>query len=230
MFCLKYHARYRPGRRITSGLLLATFVVTAMGVPIPTGRGTKQSGELFPCSACGCGCDSAERCWSDCCCHTLVERLAWAEKHGEKPPDFALEQAARAGLDAGGRPLTPRLVKLASAADSCCSAKGACYHDATPNCCRAKLASRESSTADSCCSSHAKPQDNDDDDASFVVGWRALACHGQSLHWLAAVPTLISVRPELSDQLPLVAWLGPVISDGAEGVTDRPSIPPPERA
>jgi hypothetical protein len=198
-------------RRSVAAAMLAAYVVVAAGVPLPSASRPAKSGERYPCESCGCGCDSAEHCWRNCCCHTLAERLAWAEQNGVTPPAFALAEARQAGLDDAGRPHSTKVVRVAVATKS---------PTATPSCCHSKA---------SCCSSHSKhtPQD---DASLFVVAWRALACHGQSLNWLAAVPSLISVELNLSDQLPLVTWLGPHSSEVAAGVADVPTPPPPERA
>jgi hypothetical protein len=195
------------------------YAVAAAGVPLPVVN-SKKSEELFPCATSGCGCDSAEKCWRSCCCHTLAERLAWAAENGVTPPAFALAEATKAGLDSRGNPLTPKVIRVAVAAKpavtkSCCQSTHAC--------CKSSAAAR------SCCKS--KPDVNkQDESANFVVAWRALGCHGQSLNWLAAVPTLISVELSLSDQLPLVDWLGPHSSAVAGGVAPVPTPPPPERA
>jgi hypothetical protein len=50
------------------------------------------------------------------------------------------------------------------------------------------------------------------------------------MNWLAAVPTLIIARPEFTHELPLVAWLGPAISDSADYLSEDPGVPPPKRA
>jgi len=199
--------------------MLVAYIVVAAGVPLPSASRPAKSGERYPCEACRCGCDSAEHCWRNCCCHTLAERLAWAENNGVKPPDFALEAATVAGLDSGGRPLSGKVVKVAMVAQP-----------ATSSCGRSKASCCKSSTNEhTCCLSHNKPP-TDAKAAKFLVAWRALGCHGQSLNWLAAVPTLVSVDLKLSDQLPLIAWLGPVVSDAAQSVAAPPMLPPPERA
>jgi hypothetical protein len=205
-------------RSCVRGTLIAAYFVVAAGIPLPMIREPAKSRELFPCASSGCGCDSAEKCWRSCCCHTLAERLAWAAKNGVKPPEFALAAARDAGLDAGGRPLVARVVV----------AKVVNAHLATKTCCRSKR-SCCSSHSKSCCSSHNHPkQQNDKTD--FIIAWRALACHGQSLQWLAAVPSLITVELELSDHLAPVAWLGPHSSEFASPLSDTPTPPPPERA
>lgn len=63
-----------------------------------------------------------------------------------------------------------------------------------------------------------------------LVAWRAMECHGQSMNWLAATPTLVMDRPNFSHILPLVAWLGPAASETATCVAERPDLPPPEMA
>jgi hypothetical protein len=211
-------------RRSVVAAMLAAYVVVAAGVPLPTASRPATSSERYPCEACGCGCDSAEHCWRNCCCHTLAERLAWAETNSVKPPDFALEAATLAGLDSGGRPLAQKAVRIVASFET---------NLKTPSCCHAEHAKtsccKSSTSSHTCCASHDKPQARPDT-ANVIVAWRAFACHGQSFNWLAAVPTLISVDLHLSDQLPLVAWLGPHASASAAGEAIVPTPPPPERA
>jgi hypothetical protein len=207
-------------RRLVGGSLIAAYVVVAAGIPLPTVSRPAKSGELFPCATSGCSCDSAEKCWRSCCCHTLAERLAWADQNGVTPPDFALAEAAKAGLDSRGNPLTAKVIRVAVAskpvvAKTCCQSKHTCCES--------------SATTHSSCRSKSDVN-KQDESASFIVAFRALGCHGQSLNGLAAVPTLISVELNLSDQLPLVAWLGPHSSAVAGGVAPVPTPPPPERA
>ena len=44
----------------------------------------------FPCKDGSCGCATAEKCWTDCCCHTPAERRRWADKRGITPPAYAV--------------------------------------------------------------------------------------------------------------------------------------------
>jgi hypothetical protein len=201
--------------------MLFIYVAVMSGAPLPAGKARQKSGELFPCTANDCGCDSAERCWSSCCCHTLAERLTWAKERGVRPPGFALAEGRSAGLDISHWDGTTKVVTATIAVTnrpSCCAKKTA----AAQSCCSKKLAG-------GCCASNRKAQRDDNNDRG-VVGWRALACRGQSLTWLAAVPSLITVEHELADQLPLVSWMTPPSSEIAAGVADVPTPPPPERA
>lgn len=213
-------------RRGTSGLLLATFVVTAAGIPLPSAGRLLKNGELYPCMTSGCGCDSAERCWRSCCCHTLTERLAWARKQGVRPPAFAIAKAKRAGAE---------LSWLADKDDkngavktkSCCVAKAT-----NPARCTEHIVNVPATTGRACCAvghdKQAEPAGRNV--AQHIVAWQALKCGGQSMNWLAAVPTLLLARPKFSHQLPLVARLGPALSETACCVSDDPAVPPPERA
>jgi hypothetical protein len=208
-------------RRSVVAAALVAYVLVAAGVPLPSISRPTKSGEQFPCASSGCGCGSAEQCWRGCCCHTLAERLDWAQKHGVKPPAFALAAAKRAGLDAGGQPISPKIVRVALAAKSAAKTPTCCQKQASPSCCK-------SSSERSCCSSR-RVDVAKSDESNFVVGFRALACHGQSHNWLAAVPTLVSIELDLADEFPLVAWLGPHSSDIASPFSDTPTPPPPER-
>jgi hypothetical protein len=214
-------AVFRSGRRIIAGALTGLYLLVCAGVPLPIIRSSSHDQERFPCESCGCGCDSAEHCWRSCCCHTLAERLAWAAKNDVVPPDFAIAEARRAGLDATGRSLAaPIAVKGISAQ----------YRCASHSCCKP-------AAAGSCCSSHT----NSNTKANYkhheskhrtnhLAGWRALACQGQTLGWLAAVPSLIVVDPDFSPQLLPTTWLGHLVSEKAFEVAFAPSLPPPERA
>jgi hypothetical protein len=59
----------------SQGLLPSVERLAALGL-------ITRDGERFPCEGCACGCVSARHCWTSCCCHSLDERLAWAEANG----------------------------------------------------------------------------------------------------------------------------------------------------
>ncbi len=189
-------------------LLLAVYVITAAGLPLPTGSFAQKSGELFPCSECACGCASAEQCWRSCCCHTLAERFAWAREHGVRPPEFAIAEARRTHID---------LAWLMEPRASCCARD---LVAAFPSCCHA---------THSCCGDHHEEQSNGNAQ-NRVIGWKALNCQGHSGLWMAAVPTLVHVSLDLTLQLPRITRLGPPTSEIAAGISDVPTPPPPQRA
>lgn len=90
-------------RRIFRTLFLQYYCIVLLGAPIPMANGdtadqTVETQQVFPCAGGTCGC-SFEHCWSNCCCHTLSERLDWARKNNVRPPKSAIDQAISAGLD-----------------------------------------------------------------------------------------------------------------------------------
>jgi hypothetical protein len=221
----RYKLRTLQVRRlICSGLALA-YIVTAAGVPLPVTARSAKSGESYPCAGGACGCHSAEQCWRSCCCHTLAERLDWARKHGVRPPDHAIAEARRSGLDIAW--LQNPLKNLC--AKSCCASKAA----TNPGCCKdvALRERAETSKHTGCahCASVPATRTDKNGDSQIVV-WRALKCHGNSLNWLAAAPVLIDVRPRMAQDLHLTYWLGESASDSAFGTSLDPAVPPPERA
>lgn len=213
---LGYRA-FRPSRRLVGAVLTLMYLLVSAGIPLPVERSSLHSRERFPCESCGCGCDSAEHCWRSCCCHTLAERLAWAAENDVIAPDFALAEARAAGLDSTGRPFPTQRAALGTAFQECCVSHSCCN----------QVQSR------SCCSSHIdsdRTRRNPEKKTDYLVGWRALNCQGNSLGWLAAVPSLTVVGADYSPQLLLTSWLRPLNSEHACEVTLAPSLPPPEQA
>jgi hypothetical protein len=211
-------------RLLCAGLLLA-YALTAAGVPLPSGQRSEKSGEPFPCAASSCGCRTADECWRSCCCHSLAERLVWARRHGVKPPEFAIAAAKAQGLDVYWLAEGRRCIAFAPRRSACCAKS-----PAPRSCCHESPVVEENPAAHSCCEhdragTSVKPGPAS---AHHVVVWQALKCRGQSMNWLVAAPALVNLQPEISHELPLVAWLEPMLSDLAERRTDDPAVPPPE--
>ena len=156
----------------------------------------RKSGEFYPCSDCACGCASAEQCWRSCCCHSMAERMAWARVHGRPPPDYAIAAGA-AGPDRSGVARRPDWRGEVAIAVLCSRVDGRCA---------GVLSCEESLLYDH----HEQPSESK---SNRVIGWKALNCQGHSANWLAAVPTLVSADSLQSQELPLVEWLGPAISE-----------------
>src|SRR5882672_16023 len=74
-------------RRAMSTPTLAMYCMATFGVPLPASP-RKSGDEPYPCQSSRCGCMSAEQFWRSCCCTTLEERLAWAERNNVTPPDY----------------------------------------------------------------------------------------------------------------------------------------------
>lgn len=212
-------------RRAVSATLLVVYAIVAVGVPLPVGNATQTSGEAYPCANHACGCRSAEQCWRSCCCYTLAERMDWAREHHVRPPEFAIAEAMRSGLNVawlvgkpapgsagGSNPCGAEICVLSGkppAQPGAAGRVGVCH--ACCHCCAERHAEQ----------SHTKV-------ASRVIAWRAMECQGKSSNWFAAVPSLIRSSDGLSNPYSLTHWLGPVVSEQADRVADPPAIPPPE--
>ena len=248
---LHFQTILRSRRRLAVAGLMLIYATTAVGVPLPLVVGASKSGELFPCADCACGCATAEQCWRSCCFHTLAERIAWAHEHNVRPPDYALAAARTAGLNLAWLETTSA-AKTATA-DRCDHDHGREREHAVataiakplPTCCQRRLAiaprAGQQSPHACCQQSHrsdgaqasaqsAGPNSGRTKICDRLVAWRAMECHGQSMKWLAATPTLVLESPTCQEPLPLIEWLGPAMSDVACRTTSLPTVPPPERA
>jgi hypothetical protein len=120
----------------------------------------KDRSQPFPCMDNPCGCATAEQCFSNCCCNTPAELLAWAKANRIDPAVIvALKRRAAAPAPEA----------------SCCSTA------AKPACCA------EAAKA-SCCESSPSviPEPEDMPASVHTVVLRAmLACGGIVAEWLA---------------------------------------------
>lgn len=109
------------GRRVIC--LSVLLGMCAFYVPIPTSRSKPHAEDStpYPCQDHPCGCSSAEHCWTSCCCFSLAEKLAWAEKHGITPPSYVSVPAKKSCAE---KESTQQDVKIASG--SCCSGGSCC--------------------------------------------------------------------------------------------------------
>ncbi|HWB13882.1 MAG TPA: hypothetical protein VG826_31940 [Pirellulales bacterium] len=85
-------------RGLSRGLLCAaalSFIVGAVGVPLPIGR-VKDRSVPFPCMDRSCGCHDAADCKKHCCCFSSEEKLAWSTEHGVDPTPFVDDEALAA--------------------------------------------------------------------------------------------------------------------------------------
>jgi hypothetical protein len=97
-------------RRLTQLIALGLMVAQGLSLlGLPT-LARPSSAVAYPCRGHQCGCATAELCWAgDCCCFTLEEKVAWAEREGVEPPEFVSSLLQY-------RKVTPK-------PKSCCSAK-----------------------------------------------------------------------------------------------------------
>jgi len=120
--------------------MLAGYAIVASGLPIPLGvdhgprsaaaekrLAGKDRSRPFPCMDKPCGCATAEQCFSNCCCNTPAETLAWARARKVDPAVIAALQR-RVAVPA----------ETAASASSCCSVNKdttCCSAASEPACC-----------------------------------------------------------------------------------------------
>lgn len=226
-------------RRGIAWAMIALYALVATGIPFPMGMppagsaaekkiAGKDRSQPFPCMDKACGCDSAERCFTSCCCHTPAETLAWARARGIDASviDALTRRVAASKPEARSAP--------------CCSAKTT---EAEPSCC----SSLENDVDQAICSDYQslaaepKPPVNEpacehdpvtiDSQPAAPVGVvilrDMLACRGMQSWWSAggvSLPPPALVTCELG--WPQVATL--VLSDvNVPGTGTPPDLPPP---
>jgi hypothetical protein len=106
--------RYRLG---VLGVCLV-YLLAALEIPLPVFV-HKISSQPFPCQDHACGCQTAEQCWSSCCCFTPEERWAWAREHNVEPPSYA-EKPAEKPADQGWNSVKLRERDCGTTTEKCC--------------------------------------------------------------------------------------------------------------
>jgi hypothetical protein len=158
--------------------------------------------ERFPCENCRCGCLSAEQCWRNCCCHSVAQRLAWAEQEGVTPPDYVLAQ------------------EIVPSRMSCCQAD----KSGNETCCD-KGAEQPSTCVRYSGAVQSKTSNEQQHEA---IGWRVLACRGQGLGGLTSVPPSLLQITDLIDAAAPTSWMEPLPNQAIFGVEHCPPVPPPK--
>lgn len=217
-----------PLRRITTWLAICGYVLVASGLPLPFGRfvpATPQSpaakrlagkdrSHPFPCMDKPCGCATAEQCFTNCCCDTAAETLAWAKSHAVEP----------AVLEALARRVTDGDLAVAKAAkSSCCSTKPPALEE---SCCESRsVASCEQPEA-----SLPAEQPPESQPRTKAVTLRAmLACGGIVAEWFAVGEALPPPRADVRLATSVLEFLSPD-DDSGECLRASPAAPPPRMA
>ncbi len=189
--------RYRLG---VLGACLA-YLLTALEIPLPVFV-HKVSSQPFPCQNHACGCQTAEQCWSHCCCFTPEERWTWAQEHNVEPPAYAEKPAA---LPKGRE------------------------NEGQAGWNTVKLRERDLTTPKSCCRTH-KPQtpakECSDSAGRWITMMKAWNCKGYSTLW-TSTGTVLPIFPldlPLNDAPPTQVCLP---SANADIVPSTPPDPPP---
>lgn len=209
-------------RHVTIWLATLGYGIVALGLPLPLGDAVryrspaaenslagKDRSRPFPCMDKPCGCETAKQCFSNCCCNTPGEVLAWAKANRSDPSLIAT--------------LAQRVAAL-SQDDSCCSAnRSPCCVDA---------GDQTTAAGEPACGTTGGMTDavmpRVGGGAARSVSLRALrACQGLLMDWFSLGVTLptLSVEPMLFaaglvDRIVLVDAL-------SFGTLPEPDGPPP---
>lgn len=197
--------RFWAALRYRLGVLAAclAYLLAALEVPLPVFV-HKVSSQPFPCQKHVCGCQTAEQCWSHCCCFTPEERWAWAREHNVEPPAYAEKPATppKRSKDESGQGWNT--VKL-------------------------RDCDREPAASKSCCCTckpEAPAKECSDSSSRWITVMNAWRCKGYSTLWTSTG----TVLPVLPVDLPFYdAPVSPVClpSARADVVPSTPPDPPP---
>jgi hypothetical protein len=167
--------------RFVAWLSLVGYVVVASGLPLPWGAvapgsvspaaekrlAVKDRSTPFPCMDKPCGCVTAEQCFSNCCCNTPAETLAWAKAHNVDPAVIAALQR---------RVAAP--AETTALASSCCSVKN------QSSCCSATSALASCDEAETVALA-AESADIEPVSSHTIVLKSMLACGGIVSQWFS---------------------------------------------
>lgn len=196
----------RSRHRITTWMALLGYGLVASGLPLPLGGPLSGAAEAvaakrlagkdrsrpFPCMDKPCGCATAEQCFTNCCCNTPSQTLAWARTRGLEPALLA-DLARRATPEAPGAKVPASCCTARATGPSCCTA-------ADDTCREGLVCSDDRSLAaePTTMTGLATPAGDEESAAGFVVLRAMLACGGIVAQWCAAgaapPPARIEVR------------------------------------
>lgn len=180
-----------------------------IGVPV-VDRPAKDRSSPFPCQDSPCGCKDADSCWRACCCHTDVEKLRWAEKHGIAPPNFVVEAARK---ESAAKP-TVCVIAKSSPHCSCCISNASAVPEPEPE--------------------HSAVEGTAEDEHGLQISIAVVEsyrkCHGLTSLWLILSQALaceyaVPAPPTLTAG----EWLA-VISATGNSIGTEPVTPPPKSA
>jgi hypothetical protein len=236
-------------RRLTAWVMLGLYGLVASGLPLPlplppaagsaaaTKLAAKDRSRPFPCMDKPCGCATAEQCFTNCCCHTPAERLAWAKARGLEPAVLAaLERRAVAAepAPAAGSCCAAKVALPAKPAPSCCEIvaaatcceatahEPACCEQERPACCEIAAAGLAAEPRAEHPSEHAPP-------AGRVIVLKAMLACGGLADALAIAALGGSLPPPVVEFLPAEELRQVVVSgdDDACRLPSEPAEPPP---
>jgi hypothetical protein len=244
----------RPLRRITTWLAILGYTLVASGLPLPLGSislgfvspaasdspaakrlAGKDRSRPFPCMDKPCGCATAEQCFTNCCCNTPAETLAWAKAHRVEPAVLAaLEQrvASSSQLAAKATKSSCCSTKAPAAEESCCTSRPSAIAGIEDNdlCSMDASLVATPSTTKKATTAKVPPADEPGEPQSRTVTLRAmLACGGIVAEWFAAGAALPPPRLEVSLLMHVLDVCTPG-DEACESLAVSPAAPPPRVA
>jgi hypothetical protein len=206
--------RYRLG---VLGVCLA-YLLAALEIPLPVFV-HKISSQPFPCQDHACGCQTAEQCWSHCCCFSPEERWAWAKAHNVELPAYAEKPTDSRAATVRERQQSRSLTVAAQPSSTGWNT--------------VKLRDRDNDTTakNCCCCTHKKTEtqakENSDTSRLWVTMMTAWRCQGYSTLW-TSTGTVLPVLPlaALLPDCPPPALVC-LLSVRADRIPSIPPDPPP---
>jgi hypothetical protein len=196
----RQESRISLRHRLSAAVALFAYLSAAVGYPIPTSAvARKDRSQPFPCQEHACGCQSAEECWSGCCCFTPEERWAWASEHNVQPPAYAEKPVAQGW----------QTTRLRDAEEHAADSHNCCEHDhkSVHSCCSE---SRVSEKCASCAeptaakdTSAATPETDQHAEVRWVLGVSALRCKAVNLLWVSNGAVLLPGPCEARHSYPI---------------------------
>lgn len=180
------------------------------------------SGERFPCEDCVCGCSTAEFCWDQCCCHSDLEKVAWADEHGVTPPKFLTDRVAH---------LVNAVLTVQTPAKSCCCGGKPSIavpaDSATAKCGETQSCPSPALSKDPLQSQDSQATAESQDSLRWVLMWKAAECRGIKTVWTALAQVYLqSQSAALLDPPALVHRLA-VVNQSADSIPVVPEPPVP---
>ena len=178
----------------------------------------KDRSTPFPCMDTPCGCVSARQCFTDCCCRSPAETLAWARANGVTADVLLALQQRAAG-------------PAAAKAGGCCATAGA--EDLSEVCFEYDYLASSTGAAAEPEAGHAGSAEASADTVFVPVSERTvvlksmLACGGLLMEWLAASSCLppLAVTPVVGSEWP--PQFLTLDAASLTGVQAEPAAPPP---
>jgi hypothetical protein len=150
-------------------LMIGSLGLAQFGYPVWQ-VAAKKGDQPFPCQFSRCGCQTADDCRTNCCCHSKQERVAWAVKRNIDPDKVAV--------------LTPaEKLQFTFAAKFVVAKKSSCCQTVKQSSCCSKPSAPK---VDSCCEAAGLKAEEEAKELQWVLAINAHKCSGTGVDWIQA--------------------------------------------